>query len=64
LVGGFQNKGGGDEKAMAMVVELGWWLEFDFEVKLAWGCMGRCTRTYIGQWEESGRIKIQIRDKI
>jgi hypothetical protein len=49
---------------MAMVVELGWWLEFDFEVKLARGCMGRCTRTYIGQWEESRRIKIQIRDKI
>jgi hypothetical protein len=22
-----------------MVVELGWQLEFSFEVKLAWGCM-------------------------
>jgi hypothetical protein len=22
-----------------MVVELGWWLEFGFEGKLAWGCM-------------------------
>jgi hypothetical protein len=23
-----------------MVVEFGWWLEFSFEGKLAWGCMG------------------------
>jgi hypothetical protein len=23
-----------------MVVELGWWLEFGFEGKLEWGCMG------------------------
>jgi hypothetical protein len=23
-----------------MVVELGWWLGFSFEVKLAWGCVG------------------------
>jgi hypothetical protein len=22
------------------VVELGWWLGFGFEVKLAWGCLG------------------------
>jgi hypothetical protein len=32
--------------------------------KLAWGGRGRCTRAYIGVWEESGMIKIQIRDKI
>jgi hypothetical protein len=25
---------------------------------------GRCTQAYIGVWEESGRIKIRIRDKI
>jgi hypothetical protein len=25
---------------------------------------GRCTQAYIVVWEESGRIKIQIRDKI
>jgi hypothetical protein len=24
----------------------------------------RCTQAYIGVWEESGRIKIRIRDKI
>jgi hypothetical protein len=46
------------------VVELGWRLGFGFEEKLAWGCVGRCTQAYIGVWEESGRIKIQIRDKI
>jgi hypothetical protein len=28
------------------------------------GAWGRCTQTYIGMWEESGRIKIRIRDKI
>jgi hypothetical protein len=37
------------------VVELGRRLEFDFEVKLAWG---RCTRAYIGVWKQSERIKI------
>jgi hypothetical protein len=26
--------------AATTVVELGWWLEFNFEGKLAWGCMG------------------------
>jgi hypothetical protein len=25
---------------VAMVVELGWWLEFGFEGKLLWGCVG------------------------
>jgi hypothetical protein len=25
---------------------------------------GRCTKAYIGVWEESGRIRIQTRDKI
>jgi hypothetical protein len=38
-----------------MVVELERSLLFGFE---------RCTRAYIGVWEESGWIKIQIRDKI
>jgi hypothetical protein len=46
------------------VMELGWQLGFDFEAKLAWRAWGRCTRAYIGVWEESGRIKIQVRDKI
>jgi hypothetical protein len=32
---GVWNKGGISERAAAMVVELGWWLEFDFEAKLA-----------------------------
>jgi hypothetical protein len=35
-----------------------------FEAKLVWRAWGRCTWAYIGVWEESGRIKIQIRDKI
>jgi hypothetical protein len=26
-------------RALATVVELGWWLGFGFEVKLAWGCL-------------------------
>jgi hypothetical protein len=26
--------------AVAMVVELGWWLGFSFEGKLVWGCVG------------------------
>jgi hypothetical protein len=30
------------------VVELGWRLEFDFEGKLAWGCMGEVHLAYIG----------------
>jgi hypothetical protein len=28
-------------------VELGCQLEFGFEGKLAWGCVGRCTQAYI-----------------
>ncbi len=47
-----------------MVVELGWRLEFGLEVKLAWGCMGRCTQAYIGVWEEFGSFRIRVRDKI
>jgi hypothetical protein len=39
-MGGLWNRGGGDDGAAAMVVKLGWWLEFGFEGKLAWGCMG------------------------
>jgi hypothetical protein len=64
LVGELQNRGGGDERAMMMVVELRWRLGFSVEVKLALGCVGRCTRAYIGMCKESGRIKIRIRDKI
>jgi hypothetical protein len=40
LVGGLWKRGGGDESAMATVVELRWWLGFSFEVKLASGCVG------------------------
>jgi hypothetical protein len=46
------------------VVELGWWLGFDFEAKLAWRGMGEVHPSYVGVWEESERIKIRIRDKI
>jgi hypothetical protein len=46
------------------MVELGWRLELSFEGGLAWGCVERCTQAYIGLWEESGRIKIRIRDEI
>jgi hypothetical protein len=35
LVGEVRNRGGGDEGALATVVELGWRLRFDFKVKLA-----------------------------
>jgi hypothetical protein len=35
-----------------MVVEFWWWLGFGFKPKLAWGGMGRCSRAYIGVWEE------------
>jgi hypothetical protein len=41
-----------------MVVEVGWWLGFSFEVKLARGAWWRCTRADIGVWEESEWIKI------
>jgi hypothetical protein len=33
---------------------------FGFKAKLVWRAWGRCTRAYIGVWEESGRIKIRI----
>jgi hypothetical protein len=46
------------------VVELGWRLEFSFEGKLAWGCVGEVHPSLYRGVEESGRIKIQIRDKI
>jgi hypothetical protein len=64
MEGGVWNRGGGRERAAATVVELGWRLGLDFEVKLAWRCMGRCTQAYIGVWEESRWIKIRVRDKI
>jgi hypothetical protein len=40
LVGEVPNRGGCDEEAPAMVVELGWRLGFSFKAKLTWGCMG------------------------
>jgi hypothetical protein len=40
LVGGLQKRGGGDERAMAMVVELRWRLGFDFEATLTWRYVG------------------------
>jgi hypothetical protein len=64
LVEELWNTSGGDNRAMAMVVVLGWQLGFNFKVKLAWGCMGRYTRAYIGVWEECGRTKVRIRVKI
>jgi hypothetical protein len=52
-------------RVAAMVVELGWRLGFDFEAKLAGGDVGGgCTQAYIGVWEESGGIRIRVRDKI
>jgi hypothetical protein len=46
------------------VVELEWQLGFGFEPKLVLGDMGRWTQAYIGEWDDSGWIKIRIRDKI
>jgi hypothetical protein len=47
------------------VVELGWRLEFDFEGKLAWGCVREVHPSfYIGVSEESGCFRIRVRDKI
>jgi hypothetical protein len=54
LVGGLWNKGGGDEKTMVMVVELGWWLEFSFEAKLAWGCM---RKVHLNLYMVVGRVR-------
>jgi hypothetical protein len=48
-------------RGISDVVKLRWRLGFSFESKLAWG---RCTRAYIVACEESGWIKIQVRDKI
>jgi hypothetical protein len=49
---------------VAMVVELRWRLELGFEGDWHGDAWVRCTQAYIGVWEESGRIKIRIRDKI
>jgi hypothetical protein len=40
LEGELRNRGGCDERAMAMVVKLRWRLGFMFEAKLAWGGVG------------------------
>jgi hypothetical protein len=45
-------------------VELGWWLELSFEADWHGDAWGRCSEAYIGVWEESGRVKIRVRDKI
>jgi hypothetical protein len=49
LVGELRKRGGGDEGELVMEVELGW------RHGDVWG---RCSRAYIGAWEESERIKI------
>jgi hypothetical protein len=63
LKGGIWNKRWRRLGAPAMVVELGWWLGFGFEVNLPWGDVGRCTQAYIEVWEKSERIMIRVRDK-
>jgi hypothetical protein len=55
LVGELRKRGGGDEGELVMEVELGW------RHGDVWG---RCSRAYIGAWEESERIKNRIGDKI
>jgi hypothetical protein len=40
LVGGLRKRGGDDEGAPTMVVDLGWQLGFGFEAKLEWGMHG------------------------
>jgi hypothetical protein len=47
-----------------MVVELGWHLEFGFEGKLAWGCVGEVHPSLYRGVGESGSFRIQGRDKI
>jgi hypothetical protein len=34
-----------------------------FEGGLAWGCMGEMHQAYIGVWEESGRVMIELEIK-
>jgi hypothetical protein len=40
LLGGVRNRCGDDEGAPTTVVELGWWLGFNFKAELVWGCVG------------------------
>jgi hypothetical protein len=47
-----------------VVVKLRWRLGFGFEAKLAWRGVGEAYPSLYRGWEESGRIKIRIRDKI
>jgi hypothetical protein len=46
------------------MVKFGWRLELSFEVGLARGSVEEVHPTLYRVWEESGRIKIRIRDKI
>jgi hypothetical protein len=47
---------------MAMVVELGWQLEFSFEVKLTWGCVGEVHRSLDrGELHQEGKEKREKR---
>jgi hypothetical protein len=46
------------------VVELEWQLGFDVKVQLAWGYVREVHPNLYRVWEESGLIKIRIRDKI
>jgi hypothetical protein len=45
LVGELRKRGGGDEGEPVMVVKLEWQLGFNFEAKLAWGCVGEVLRS-------------------
>jgi hypothetical protein len=47
-----------------MLVELGWQVEFDFKVKLVWGCVGEVHPKLCRGVEESGCVKVVMRDKI
>jgi hypothetical protein len=51
-------------KVAATVVELGWRLELGLRGDWHGDAWGRCTQAYIGVWEESGKVKIRVRDKI
>jgi hypothetical protein len=54
----WRQEGGGDNEETQIADRVYVW------VKLALGVVGRCTQAYIRLWEESGRIKIRIRDEI
>jgi hypothetical protein len=63
-MGGLQNRDGGDDGQWRR-----WWNSgggWSSVLREDWhGDMwGRCTQAYIGVWEDSGRVKIRVRDKI